>query len=66
MLSTGLPELRRTEDMVYLLNSLVLDMNEVDARAYFEKLINVALEAVMTRVNNAIHIFAHPDVKEDV
>ncbi|ELP86479.1 phosphatidylinositol 3-kinase, putative, partial [Entamoeba invadens IP1] len=66
MLSTGLPELRRTDDMEYLLNSLVLDRSEADARAYFEKLINVALEALMTRVNNAIHIFAHPDVKEDV
>ena len=66
MISTGMPELRRTEDMAYLLNSLVVDMSEEDARAYFERLIYVALETLMTRVNNAIHIFAHPDVKEDV
>ncbi|KAL7719342.1 Phosphatidylinositol 3-kinase [Entamoeba marina] len=66
MLSTGMPELRKTEDVSYLLNSLVLDLSEKDARSYFEKLINVALEAVMTRVNNAIHIFAHPEVKENM
>jgi len=66
MLSTGMPELRKTEDMAYVLNCLVLDLSEEDARNYFLKLINVALDAMMTRVNNAIHIFAHPEVNNNV
>ena len=66
MLSTGLPELKNTSDMNYLVDSLVLDMNENEARNYFEKLIKDALESVMTRFNNAVHILVHPTVKEDI
>ena len=62
MLYTGIPELKKTEDLTYMLNSLVLELSEEDARAFFEKQINVSLDAIMTRVNNAIHILAHPDV----
>ena len=52
--------------MVYLVESLVLKMNENDARKYFEQLIDDALNSLLTRVNNAVHILVHPTVKEDV
>lgn len=65
MLSTGMPELRTEDDIVYLRNAFSLDKTEPEARSAFEKLVYKSLDTLMTRINNAIHIAAHPKVSDD-
>jgi hypothetical protein len=58
MLSTGLPELQRREDIVYLEDKFMMHLSDEEAGAHFRKLIAKALNTTTTRVNNAIHIIA--------
>eukprot|EP01105_Mastigella_eilhardi_P019618 TRINITY_DN462_c4_g1_i2.p1 TRINITY_DN462_c4_g1~~TRINITY_DN462_c4_g1_i2.p1 ORF type:complete len:1707 (+),score=401.01 TRINITY_DN462_c4_g1_i2:109-5229(+) len=64
MLSTGMPELRTEDDINYLRTAFCLDKSEAEARLAFEKLIYKSLDTLMTRINNAIHMAAHPKVND--
>ena len=59
MLSTGIPELQKVEDIKWLRDCLTLDLTEEQAAEHFTKLISVALACRTTQVNNAVHIIAH-------
>ena len=59
MLSTGIPELRCDDDIVYLRNAFALDKTEIDARKLFEELIEESLNTKATTVNFLIHNLAH-------
>ncbi|PRP86674.1 phosphatidylinositol 3-kinase [Planoprotostelium fungivorum] len=61
MVSTGLPQIKRFEDIYYIRGAFVLDKTEEEAAEYFADLIHESLSTTRTRVNNAIHIWAHPD-----
>ncbi|EOD23593.1 hypothetical protein EMIHUDRAFT_74353 [Emiliania huxleyi CCMP1516] len=64
MLSTGIPELQRAEDIFWVRDCLRLGKSETQATAHpaaehFTKLISAALSSRTTQVNNAVHIIAH-------
>jgi len=59
MLSTGIPELRKPEDINWLRNSFCLDMTEEEAEKEFTKLIQQSLNTKRTQLNNLIHNLAH-------
>jgi hypothetical protein len=59
MLSTGIPELQRVEDIDYLRDALMLTADETAAAARWRELVMESLSSKMTRMNNAIHIAAH-------
>ena len=59
MLSTGIPELQREEDINYLRDALRLDMSDEEAAAFFESLIWEALACKTSLVNDYVHIFVH-------
>lgn len=61
MLSTGIPYLKRVEDLYYLRNSFHLEKSDEEAAALLRDLIKQSLNTVRTRVNNAIHIMANPN-----
>lgn len=61
MLSTGIPQLKRFEDIYYLRNIFFLSKTDEEAKKHFTSLIYESLYTKRTRVNNAIHILAHPD-----
>jgi phosphatidylinositol kinase/protein kinase (PI-3 family) len=61
MLSTGIPQLKRFEDIYYLRNVFFLSKTDEEAKKHFTSLIYESLYTKRTRVNNAIHILAHPD-----
>jgi len=64
MLSTDIPEIRSEDDISYLQTAFHLDMSEHEAYEVFMKLIMQSLGTVMTRINNAIHIAAHPHIND--
>jgi len=64
MLSTDIPEIRSSDDISYLQQAFSLELNDADARESFNKLIMQSLGTVMTRINNAIHIAAHPHIND--
>ena len=61
MMSSGLSELQKPEDLDYLCNALMVDasVSKADARANFEKLILESLDSIATRLNFAIHLTAN-------
>uniref|UniRef100_A0A7S0JDC0 phosphatidylinositol 3-kinase n=1 Tax=Calcidiscus leptoporus TaxID=127549 RepID=A0A7S0JDC0_9EUKA len=59
MLSTGIPELQKVEDIYWLRGCLMPHMTDEQAAEYFTKLIYTALATLTTQVNNAVHIIAH-------
>eukprot|EP01117_Protostelium_nocturnum_P009085 TRINITY_DN3251_c0_g3_i1.p1 TRINITY_DN3251_c0_g3~~TRINITY_DN3251_c0_g3_i1.p1 ORF type:complete len:1570 (-),score=656.28 TRINITY_DN3251_c0_g3_i1:67-4776(-) len=61
MVATGLPQLKKFEDIYYIRGAFVLDKTDEEAAEYFTHLIYDSLNTTRTRVNNAIHILAHPD-----
>lgn len=63
MLQTGIPELRSEEDINYLRESFSLNLDDKEAAAKFEELIEKALDTKMTQLNFAVHILANPDKK---
>jgi len=64
MLSTDIPEIRSEDDLIYLQTAFHLDVTEHEAYETFYKLILQSLGTVMTRINNAIHIAAHPHIND--
>jgi hypothetical protein len=60
MLATGIPELRREEDLNYLRESFSMDLNDDEAEKKFTKLINDSLRTKATQLNFAIHLLANP------
>ena len=60
MLSTGIPELRSSDDIIYLRDALCLDLNEADAGQAFRDLIFESLRlGWSTQLNWWIHNLAH-------
>ena len=59
MLSTGIPELQRAEDINWLVEKMLIGKEEEEAIDDFTKKIDVALATKMTQINNAVHILAH-------
>jgi hypothetical protein len=59
MLSTGIPELQRVEDIDYLRDALMLTADATAAAGRWRELVMESLASKMTRMNNAIHIAAH-------
>jgi hypothetical protein len=67
MLCTGIPELNKnsisnymTLNVLEFLNSsLALDMNDAEAERYLLKNLEIALNALSTKINFAIHILAN-------
>ncbi len=61
MLSTGIPQLQRFEDLYYLRETLVLESSEQKAKEFFLQKIEESKSSKMTVVNNVIHLLAHMD-----
>ena len=61
MLSTGIPELQRWEDILYMRKSLPSQrgMTERDASEQFKNLIQISLKTRTTQLNDAVHIAVH-------
>ncbi len=60
MLSTGIPELRKEEDLNYLREAFALNKTDVEATQHFTKLIHETLKMKSIQLNFAIHILANP------
>lgn len=59
MISCGIPELEREEDIIYLRDKLMLDLtNEEAAEAFAIEIVKSAATKT-TRLNDAAHIFKH-------
>ena len=58
MLSTGIPELQRVEDISWLRECMLIGHSEESATAHFANRISVALHTRTTQLNNAVHILA--------
>jgi len=61
MLSTGIPELQKFEDLYYLREAFSIGVSDDEAAQIFRRLISESLNTKLTQLNNAIHIMAHPD-----
>jgi len=59
MLSTGIPELKSEEDLLYLHDALCTDLSDDEAAEQFQQLIYESLGSKTTQINFAFHIFAH-------
>ena len=59
MLSTGIPELQRSDDILYLRESLSPKLSEEEASQKFARLVKEAVACKTTRGNDFIHIIAH-------
>jgi len=60
MLTTGIEQLQKTEDVLYLREAFQVEKTEEEAKEYFENLIKKAIKNVRGKFNDAIHIVAHP------
>ncbi|KAH0785656.1 Phosphatidylinositol 3- and 4-kinase family protein [Histomonas meleagridis] len=58
MIGTGIPELRKPKDIVYMKNMLMLDKTDEEAALEFNKKIKQSLESTRTKLNNWIHNIA--------
>jgi len=59
MLSSGMPELQREEDIEYMRDSFLLDFTNEAAGKEFRRWIYESLNCRMTQINNAIHSIVH-------
>ena len=59
MLSTGIPELQKADDINWLRECMLIGADEQYANKHFAQKINAALECRTTQLNNAAHILAH-------
>eukprot|EP00164_Ancoracysta_twista_P011145 GFYU01017067.1.p1 GENE.GFYU01017067.1~~GFYU01017067.1.p1 ORF type:complete len:263 (-),score=85.00 GFYU01017067.1:315-1064(-) len=59
MLSTGIPELKSSEDIMFLPEMLIPEKTDKEAAEEFTKMIHACLDCTFTQLNNAIHIYAH-------
>ncbi|GMH94167.1 hypothetical protein TrST_g4028 [Triparma strigata] len=59
MISCGIPELTHEDDINYLKERLMLDLNEDQVKKEFKKIITTSMKTKTTRVNDAIHVYVH-------
>lgn len=59
MLSTGIPELQKVEDIFWLKSVLLIDRTDEEASAHYKTQIGEALNNKRTLINDYIHILAH-------
>jgi len=59
MLSSGMPELSATRDIMYIQQTLMTGMSEAEAAVAFENLIYSALNTKTTQWNDAMHLIKH-------
>eukprot|EP00698_Gefionella_okellyi_P004479 TRINITY_DN1411_c0_g1_i1.p1 TRINITY_DN1411_c0_g1~~TRINITY_DN1411_c0_g1_i1.p1 ORF type:complete len:1066 (+),score=200.57 TRINITY_DN1411_c0_g1_i1:65-3199(+) len=59
MLSTGMPELQRADDIKWLQTAFATDKTEEEASAAMRKLVNDSLDNLRTRFNFFVHNIAH-------
>jgi hypothetical protein len=59
MLSTGIPELNREEDLNYLREAFFLNRTAEEASKKFKKLIHESLNTKAIQLNFAIHLLAN-------
>jgi phosphatidylinositol-4,5-bisphosphate 3-kinase len=59
MISSGMPELTKEEDIQYLQEAFALELTDAEAADKMKKLIAEALDSTATKLNFAIHIMAH-------
>jgi hypothetical protein len=59
MLSTGIPELRSDEDLLYLQDALCQELSDEEAAELFMELIEESLNSKATELNFFFHILAH-------
>merc|ERR1712159_549473 len=59
MLSTGIPELQKAEDINWLRECMLIGASDEYATRHFTTKIDVALATRTTQLNNAVHILAH-------
>ncbi|XP_052246481.1 phosphatidylinositol 4,5-bisphosphate 3-kinase catalytic subunit delta isoform-like isoform X2 [Dreissena polymorpha] len=60
MLTSGIPQLSRISDLDYIKKeTLVLHLTEDEAARHFEKKMNESIKSMATKINWAIHSFAH-------
>ena len=59
MMSSGMPELQQEDDIIYLKNQLMLELNDDEARDHFEKEIKKSLGDTFRRIDNLIHNVRH-------
>ncbi|KYQ89458.1 phosphatidylinositol 3-kinase [Tieghemostelium lacteum] len=69
MISTGIPELTTKEDIDYLREAFLMDLNDEEAAASFADLIQKSLKTKTTQILFALHILSHmksdkPDQQE--
>lgn len=56
-----MPELKTSDDLLYLREAFAVDKTEEEASQLFKSLIMKSLNTTATRVNNALHILVHPE-----
>jgi phosphatidylinositol-4,5-bisphosphate 3-kinase len=59
MLSCGIPELRREEDIFYLRDKLLIGSTDEEASIHLKKQIDVSLKTKATQLNDAFHLIKH-------
>ena len=59
MISCGIPELEREEDIRYLQEKLMMNLNDDEAANAFRDEIVLCMNTKTTRFNEAAHIFKH-------
>ena len=59
MLSSGMPELSATQDIMYIQTTLMTGSTETEATEAFESLIYSALNTKTTQWNDAMHLMKH-------
>jgi phosphatidylinositol-4,5-bisphosphate 3-kinase len=65
MLQTGIPELRKEDDINYLRDAFALELSEDEAAKRFEELIDQSVKTKAVQWNNFIHIAANNKPAED-
>jgi phosphatidylinositol-4,5-bisphosphate 3-kinase len=60
MISTGIPELKKEEDLNYLREAFALDKTDEEATSHFQRLIFESLKTKSIQFNFAIHLLANP------
>lgn len=59
MLSTGIPELQKKEDIYYLLDAFSLNLTDEEASKKIMDLIQVALSTTTVLINDMVHVIVH-------
>ena len=59
MLSSGIPELNSEDDILWIQETLMLDLDDEESSKRFKNLIYTSLHTKATKVNDVVHILAH-------